>query len=111
MRSRSEILAELEVIEDRTAHLKDQHQRIVSSLTGHTGTLVAGTLTAAGIAAAWSTFGVSLGLSLLGGIWFAKETRDKIKIRNRVERINGELAALAIRRRSLQAELLTAPPP
>jgi hypothetical protein len=78
MRSRSDVLAELKTLDDQEVELRKTSAAITSWLTGHKGTIIAGVLTAAGIATAWATFGVSLAVSVAGGLWFAKETVDKV---------------------------------
>jgi hypothetical protein len=111
MKSRTDLLKELNIIEKQERQLLDEIARINAALTGNTGTVIAGTLTAGGIAASWATFGLSLAVSVACGIWFAKETIEKTKARRRVAAINDELMSLGERRRALQAALANAPPP
>ncbi len=111
MKSCSELLDELRAIDERQEQLLGDAARINSTLTGHTGTVIAGALTAGGIAASFATLGLSLTISIAGGIWFAKETIEKTKARRRLAAINDELISLSVRRRTLQADLPNAPPP
>lgn len=109
--TRQEILDQIGELDARERLLNAEARRMLQSLTGNAGTWIAGALTAGGIAASWATLGISLGVSALGALWFAKETVDKVKAKNRLKRLNDELDAIRQQKENLEFQLSLTPPP
>jgi DNA repair exonuclease SbcCD ATPase subunit len=105
MSSSQKILADLKEIEQRRRKLEAERQKHIKTLTSQRNTVIAGIITVGGIAASWATFGISLGASLVGAGWFAKETVEKIKIQKKLSVINDKLQSLNARGNALQEEL------